>query len=129
MTILSIYAALFALFYVGLSIRIVGLRRHLKIGLGDAGDRRMLRAIRVHANFGEYVPFSLFLIYLATAQGTSALLIHGLCLTLALGRLSHAWGVGQEPESLKFRVLGMTLTFTVIIVAALYLLAQALLGF
>ncbi len=128
MTVLSIYAALFALFYVGLSVRIVGLRRHLKIGLGDAGNRRMLRAIRVHANFGEYVPFSLFLVYLVTAQGASALIIHGLCLTLALGRLSHAWGVSQEPESLKFRVLGMALTFTVLIGAAVTLLARPLLG-
>jgi len=52
--IISIYAALLALFYVALSVRTLSMRRQLKIGIGDGGNNTMTRAMRVHANFAEY---------------------------------------------------------------------------
>lgn len=122
MNILSLYAALLALLFVALSIRTLRLRRRLRIGLGDAGNEQMLRAMRVHSNFAEYVPLSLFLIYLAEAQGAHALFIHILGLCLLSGRLSHAYGVSQANENYTFRVVGMTMTFTTLISASAYLL-------
>jgi len=65
MNILPLYAALLAMLFVALSIRTLRLRRRLRIGIGDAGNEQMLRAMRVHSNFAEYVPLTLFLIYLA----------------------------------------------------------------
>jgi uncharacterized membrane protein YecN with MAPEG domain len=35
----------------------------MHIAIGDAGNPEMLRAMRVHSNFAEYVPLSLLLIY------------------------------------------------------------------
>lgn len=40
-----------------------------------------------------------------------------------IGRLSHAYGVSQLKEDFRFRITGMVLTFTVIAVAAITLLA------
>ncbi len=126
MRILPAYAALFALIFVYLSLRTIGLRRRLQIAVGDADNPLMLRAMRVHANFAEYVPFALLLIFLVESQGARAALVHGLCVALLIGRLSHAWGVSQARENFRFRVTGMVLTFTTLVSAALYLLIVTL---
>jgi uncharacterized protein len=121
------YAAVLALFFVGLSVRTLLLRRTLKIALGDGGAEPMLRAVRVHSNFAEYVPLALLLIHFTEQQGQAAWLVHALCIALIAGRTAHAFGVGRAPEDYRFRVAGMALTFTSIIVAALALLAGPLL--
>ena len=122
MNTMPLYAALLALLFVALSIRTLRLRRRLRIGIGDAGNEQMLRAMRVHSNFAEYVPLTLFLIYLAEVQGAHALFIHALGLCLLAGRLSHAYGVSQANENYTFRVVGMSMTFTSLISASAYLL-------
>ena len=125
MNITSIYAALLALFFVGLSVRTLLLRRSLKIAIGDGGDKIMLRAIRVHSNFAEYVPFGLLLLYLAETQGAPSVAVHGVGLCLTIGRLSHAYGVSQENEQFKYRVLGISVTLTALVVSASFLLFVA----
>ena len=128
MQILPIYASLLAIIFVALSVRTLRLRRSLKIAIGDAGDNRMLRAMRVHSNFAEYVPFALFLIYLVETDGATPILIHALGLCLLIGRLSHAIGVSRDNEQFQYRVAGMALTFTVLLVSSAYLLFAALRG-
>ena len=122
MKILPFYAALFALLFVALSVRTLRMRRSLRIAIGDSGDERMLRAMRVHSNFAEYVPLSLLLILLVEMQGAHAALVHALCLCLLAGRVSHAWGVSRTRENFRYRVFGMAMTFTTLVVSALYLL-------
>ena len=126
MPILPIYAALLVLLFVALSVRTLRVRRRLKIAIGDAGDMRMLRAMRVHSNFAEYVPLALLMIYLVEAGGAPAAVVHALGIGLLAGRLSHAFGVSREREQLQYRVVGMALTFTVLLVAAAYLLVVAI---
>lgn len=124
-TILPIYAAIFAIFFVFLSIRTSRQRRKLKIGLGDSGNTDMQRAVRVHANFAEYVLLCLLMLYLVEQSGVYAWFMHALCVGLLLGRLSHAYGVSQQREDFAFRVTGMMLTFTVLIACAVHLLRVA----
>ena len=121
-TILPVYAALLAIIFVFLSIRIIRQRHKLKIGLGDAGNKDMQRAVRVHANFAEYVPVGLLMIYLVEQSGVYAWFAHALCLGLLLGRLSHAYGVSQSKENFRFRIAGMSLTFAVLLASAVHLL-------
>jgi uncharacterized membrane protein YecN with MAPEG domain len=125
-TILPLYAALLAIMFVVLSIRTIRQRRKLKIGLGDAGNKDMQRAMRVHANFAEYVPLCLLMIYLVEQSGVYAWFVHTLCLGLLVGRLSHAYGVSQQRENFRFRVTGMSLTFAVLITCAVHLLWVAI---
>jgi hypothetical protein len=122
MHIVSLYASLLALLFVALSVRAIRLRRSEGIAIGDAGNKTMLRAMRVHANFAEYVPLSLLLVYFVEAGGAPAVLVHFLGLCLVAGRASHAYGVSRVKEDFRFRVSGMAMTFTVLLVSASYLL-------
>lgn len=127
MTVTPIYAALCGFILVFLSIRVIRARRRFDVALGDEGERQVLRAMRVQANFAEYAPIALVLLLLAELQGFHLLLLHGLGALLVLGRLLHAFGVRREPEDFRFRVAGMTLTFFAILGAAALNLAGAVL--
>src|SRR5205085_3507967 len=87
MGVVFLYAALLAVIFVALSVRTLLLRRRLGIAIGDGDDARMLRAMRAHANFAEYVPLSLLLFFFAEVAGASALLLHALGASLLAGRL------------------------------------------
>lgn len=122
MYITSLYAGILALFFVGLSVRTLRLRRRLRIPIGDAGDGQMLRAIRVHSNFAEYVPLGLLLLYLMEVQAAASFMVHGLGACLTAGRILHAFGVSKVNEDTRFRVGAMALTLTTIVIEAGYLL-------
>ena len=122
MTITPVYTAILILVFIGLSVRTLRLRRRLGIPLGDRGNEEMSRAMRVHANFAEYVPIALFGIFMFELSGGGAALTHLLGAALVIGRISHAYGVSRSPEDYRYRVFGMALTFTVLAVAAFALL-------
>jgi uncharacterized protein len=125
MHVIFLYAGLFGLLFVALSVRTLRLRGKLRIAVGDAGNQQMLRAIRVHSNFAEYVPLALLLLYFTEVQGASPRFIHIVCLCLLLGRLAHAYGVSQLKENFRYRIFGMAVTLAAIVGAA----ARLLLGF
>lgn len=127
-SITPIYAALFALFYIFLSLRVAAMRRATRVSLGDGGNAELTRRTRVHGNFIEYVPLTLVLMLLAELQGQPAWTVHLIGGSLALGRLVHAYGIGREPQILKLRVLGMVLTIIALTAGALANLAAALAG-
>jgi uncharacterized protein len=114
------YAALLGGMFTVLSLRTVRARRKLRIGLGDGGSPELQRAARIHANFAEYVPFCLGLVYLTEAHGAPAWLLHSLGTLLLLARLSHAYGLDRE--NIRFRVMGVTTTLGVLLTACAYLL-------
>lgn len=122
MPIVSLYAGLLALLFVGLSIRTLRMRRRLRIAIGDAGNEAMLRAMRVHSNFAEYVPLSLLLIYLVERSGASAPFVHFLGLCVLVGRVSHVAGVSRINERYAYRVFGMFMTLMPMIVASIRLI-------
>jgi uncharacterized membrane protein YecN with MAPEG domain len=121
-TIVPVYGALLAVIFILLSVVAIRTRRALEIPIGDSGDERMLRAMRVHANFAEYVPLTIFLAYMLEAQQAHPGVVHGICLCLVLGRLMHAFGVRAVKENYRYRVTGMALTFTALGASALGLL-------
>lgn len=126
LTVTPLYAALLALLFLVLSQRAIAARRRARLALGVGDDPALLRAIRVHGNFAEYVPFALLLIMLLELQAAPALLLHALGAALVLARLAHAIGVARDPEPFRYRIIGTALTFTTIGVAALANLVLAL---
>lgn len=118
MTITPIYAGLLTLVFVALSVRVIGGRRMAGVGLGDGGNRLLLRKTRAHGNFAEYVPFALILMALAELQAGPGWVVHLLGLLLLTGRSLHAYGFSREPEVARCRVLGMALTFGALITGA-----------
>lgn len=122
MLVTPYYAAFFGLIFVILSFRVIRIRQRVGVAIGDEGDLRLRRAIRVHGNFTEYVPFALLLVYFAEQTSQNELYAHALGGPLLLARLSHAYGVSQLREDLRFRVFGLFTTGCVICGAALLIL-------
>lgn len=120
--ITALYAALLGLMFIALSIKVIAKRRQFQVGIGSKGEMALERAIRVHGNFAEYVPFALLLMFLTEYSGLAPLYLHILGITLLLARLSHAWGVRQLKEPLKYRMFGTLLTFGVMLLSALAIL-------
>ena len=116
--ITGLYAALCALVLLALASRVILLRWSTKTGIGDGGDRRLARAIRIHGNAVEYVPVALILMLVAELSGAGASLLHGCGIALVAARISHALGLARTAGVSVGRSLGVTATFGVILVLA-----------
>lgn len=111
--------ALHALLMMVLVYRVVAYRRGAKIGLGDGGDNRMLRRMRVHANFIEYVPMALLLLALLEVCGLDARLVWAFGGTLLVARVLHAQGLSSTGGVSFGRFWGTLLTWLAILAMAL----------
>lgn len=118
MPITAFYASLLALLFLLLSVCVITQRREARVEIGHGESAQLLRRMRVHANFAEYVPMTLLLMALAESLRAPSFILHLLGLVLILARVVHAYGLSQTPHILRLRALGVTLTFAVIGVAA-----------
>ena len=121
------YAALLALVYLGLSGWVMGSRVSGNVLFGDGGDESMLKRVRSHANFSEYVPLALILVGLLEAGGGSHGLVQGLLIALLVGRILHPTGMFAAPNSPRqfaCRGGGILLTLAVLAIAAIALLLR-----
>jgi uncharacterized membrane protein YecN with MAPEG domain len=123
MPITAFYAALLAGLFLFLSVRVIGWRRERRVEFGHGEDFELLRRMRVHANFAEYVPFALLLMALAESMAPPNLLLHASGIVLVAGRIIHAYGVSQSPPMMRLRTYGMAMTIAAIAIAALTCLA------
>ena len=118
-TVTILYAGLLGLFSMVLSAGAGILRGKKNIDAGDGGDPDMLRAMRRHANFTEYVPLALVLIALLELTGVRSLVIHAMGLTLIAGRLLHAAYFNEGVKSV-LRGIGAGLNALVIAIASIW---------
>ena len=125
-TIVPIYAAIFAVMLVALSLFVAKTRGDVRVAIGDGGNTVLRRRIRVQGNFTEYVPMALILFTFVEMQGWPHWLVHGLCLVLLAARLLHAYGIAQEPEDIRLRATGMATTAILLVAAAGLLLYSAI---
>ncbi len=128
MIVTPLYAGLLAILYLALSYRVVQRRGH-GVSLGDGGDAALLRRIRGHGNFSEYVPLILLMMALLEVGGaTSIYLLHGLGITLVVARVLHGVALSYT-ESWKFgRFYGTLLTFILLLVCGLLCVWRGLMG-
>jgi hypothetical protein len=118
MIITAFYAGLLAPVFLALSLRVVQFRRR-GISLGDGGSPQMLRVMRGHANFAEYVPFILVLMLVLELGHTSIYILHALGITLLIARVLHGYALSFTHKFFLGRFLGAALTFGVLLVAGL----------
>ena len=126
MAITAFYAAPLAFLFLILSRNVILARRSAKVAVGDGGDNRLLRAMRVQANSAEYMPIALVLMALCESLAVPGLILHLLGITLLAGRLLHAFGVSREAENFRFRIAGMGMTLTMIGAAAVLAFGAAI---
>ncbi len=128
--ITALYASLCALLLVKLSLGVIALRRQHRVALGDGGHPDLQAAIRTQGNATEYIPITLILMLMLELMGAFWWLIHLAGIALLSGRLIHASAL--KNADVKRRVLGMKITFFLIIVLTLlnlvYLFAGYFLG-
>ena len=116
--ITGLYAGLAGLMLIYLSIRVIGVRRQTRISVGTADNADLERAMRVQGNFVEYTPLSLLLILVIELMGFYALALHGFGIALILARLIHFLGFRSAEAPAILRMLGMVLTFTLLLALA-----------
>ena len=126
MKITALYAGALALLYLFLTFRTLNYRRTQQVEIGDGGDKQLLRRIRVHGNFAEYVPIALLLMGFAESLHLSGTSLHVIGLLLLVGRIVHAYGLSQTPHILPMRAGGMAATLLAILGGALACLWLAL---
>ena len=122
------YAALFGFGLVWLSMKVISVRRKDKVSLGIAENEKLERRVRAHANFCEFVPLGLLLLYFAEITWKQPLLTHAVAITLLVGRAAHAYAFLGERMFFKWRKRGMVLTFLSIGVASAALLVHTVKG-
>ncbi len=127
MPVTSFYAGLLALWFLVLGVKVIRGRRGGP-SLGDGGDPRMLRLIRGHANFAEYVPLIVVMMGLLELGRTSIYLLHALGIALLAGRLVHGYALSFTDHFKFGRFWGAALTFLVLGVCAVLCILQGIRG-
>lgn len=124
MMISGFYIALHGILLVVLSGLVIFDRARYKVMFGEGHRPELKRAIRIQANFVEYVPLALIALVALELNQVSTLWLHGLGATLLAGRLLHAVGLGLSESTTVARFLGTVLTYGVILLSSLLLLLK-----
>jgi uncharacterized membrane protein YecN with MAPEG domain len=127
MFVTPLYAGVLALWFVILSARVVNLRRR-GVLFGDNGEIGVIRIVREHANFAEYVPLALLLMGFLEVNHYSIYVLHALGVMLVVARLFHGFALSFGLKMRFWRVVGAALTFIVLLIEAALCLYQGLKG-
>lgn len=115
----ALYGGLLGVLFFALSMRVsMGRGRH-QVSLGDGGHPEMLRVVRVHANFAEFVPLTLMLILLVELADFSSWIVHLLGGLLLFARLAHAQGLLAKPGRSPGRFVGALISYLVVLAASI----------
>jgi len=117
MAVFLVCAGLLGLLGVALTFNVGRVRGQKKIYLGDGGDKDLITAMRVQANFIENVPLGLILIgLLGSSYGAATVAV--LAVALLVARVLHAAGMlGYVGFG---RPAGAMLTIAVLLVSAIW---------
>lgn len=121
LNVTALYTGILLIMLVFLSLFVVRGRWANKVSVGDGGNADMLKRMRTHANFIEYVPLALIGLYLLEATKHSAIVLHALGIALVVARLLHAYGMNRRSPNVG-RAGGASLTLVVLLVEAILLI-------
>jgi len=116
-----LFAAVFTLMYLGLSLNVIRHRLGHGVSLGDGGHSSLQVAVRTQANFVEYVPLMLILMWFIETLTFSSSSVFWIGSFLLISRIFHALGMFYPRKLLILRQLGAIGTFAVMVKAALAL--------
>lgn len=113
--ITGLYTAICGVMVIVMVLRVVRLRRQLRVGIGDGGQKPLAQAIRVHGNAVETMPIALLLLAVLELNGGSPMVLHAFGAALVLSRFLHALGLTRYVGISFGRFWGMVLTLLVIL--------------
>lgn len=124
----AIYTGLCTLMLIGLANEVVYLRRTRKISLGFGGDKDLGRAIRVHGNYAENVPFALLVMAGLELTGAPTWELHALGVAVIVSRMLHRLGIRRGGGISFGRFYGMAVLWLSMGIAAIDLVRRGVMG-
>ena len=118
-----LFAAILTFLYILLSLNVVRRRFAGRVSLGDGEDRDLLKAIRIHSNFIEYIPLALLLMWFVENATLSPILIFASGTALVVARIMHVIGMMYPRNWMILRQLGTLTTMAVLIALSARLFA------
>lgn len=117
--ITGLYAAIFAIFAIALTINVIVTRIKDQIAFGNGENDTLRRKRSAHSNFLDLTPFFVILLFIIEYQNLlESYVIHALGVTFLLGRLFHAYGILKPPGYGLPRVICMVLTMVSVLACA-----------
>ena len=119
MPVTPLFAAIFALAYLYLTTAVIKLRMSGKVAIGvenndSSINEDLQKAVRIHANFIEYVPIALILFWFLENITYSPNTVFWLGCILLIARLAHVIGMQNHSKYLFLRKWGVIVTLAVI---------------
>src|SRR5690625_25994 len=124
--ITSLYTGLFMLLLLVLAVGVVVLRQRTRTSLGDGGHKALRQAIRSYGNAVEYVPIMLLGLALLELANVNPALLHLYGSLFLLGRFAHAFGMQQRREVNKARLVGIVITWALMLILGIHLVIESL---
>lgn len=118
------YLAVLGLMYLALTVNVILRRKKFRVGIGSGENGLIAKAVRVHGNFAEYVPFISVLLIVLELNLTPTWLLHIFWGCLVLGRVAHAQGLSKSAGITPGRFGGMILTMIPLLGASITLLIK-----
>ncbi|MFG1486708.1 MAPEG family protein [Halobacteriovorax sp. RZ-1] len=117
------YCGVLGLLYVVVTLNVIRNRWKHRVGLGHGKVSDMNKAIRIHGNFSEYIPFILLLTYFAIEKEAISLMgIHILLAALIISRVSHFIGLTKSAGTSVYRFFGTSIILVSLIGISITLL-------
>jgi uncharacterized membrane protein YecN with MAPEG domain len=120
MNISILFTIIFLIFYLILTIITIKERRSSKVAYGDDNNKKLIKAIRAHANFFEFTVFFIISSFLLEILDANQIYVLFVNIIFLLGRISHAYSMLKE--KILFRVIGMMATLNIYALNCIYLL-------
>ena len=105
-SVTALTAAILAVFYMFLTLRVGLYRAKVGVSLGDGEDGTLLRRMRAHGNFMEYAPLFLILLGLLESMSTGTPVLLAFAGLFILARLFHFIGMHVENLVNPIRAIG-----------------------
>jgi uncharacterized protein len=120
MNISILFTIIFIIFYLILTIITINVRKSSKVAYGDNNNKKLIKAIRAHANFFEFTVFFIISSFLLEILDANQIYVLFVNIVFLLGRISHAYSMLKE--KILFRVIGMMATLNIYALNCIYLL-------
>ena len=120
MNISILFTIIFIIFYLILTIITINVRKSSKVAYGDDNNKKLIKAIRAHANFFEFTVFFIISSFLLEILDANQIYVLFVNIVFLLGRISHAYSMLKE--KISFRVVGMMATLNIYALNCIYLL-------
>jgi uncharacterized membrane protein YecN with MAPEG domain len=122
MPVTPLFIAIFALIYIVLAMGVMRHRLGSGISLGSGDHDELERSVRAHANFAEYVPIALLLLWALETISYDGTMAFILGCVLLVGRILHVIGILDPQRFMLMRKIGIVVTFVVLLIGSLRLI-------